>query len=66
VEHAFDGHTARIVTTICILAVAFIKIRFVGLDFMELRHAPRLLLLIFDAWMALVFVILVAMYLIQS
>lgn len=36
--------------TVAILIVTFIKIRFVFLDFMELRHAPLALRIGFEAW----------------
>ena len=35
-----------------ILVIAFIKVRFVILDFMELRHAPRMLRSIAELWVA--------------
>ena len=34
-----------------VIAVAFIKARFVGLDFMELRRAPVALRLAFELWL---------------
>ncbi len=36
--------------TAAVLVIAFVKIRFVFLDFMELRHAPLPLRLIFEVW----------------
>ena len=36
--------------TVAIVLIAFIKIRFVFLDFMELRNAPLPLRIIFEAW----------------
>ncbi|MFC7500785.1 cytochrome C oxidase subunit IV family protein [Nocardioides sp. GCM10030258] len=41
-----------------ILAIAFVKVRFVGLDFMEVRHAPIVLRLIFEAYCLTAFVVL--------
>lgn len=34
-----------------VIAVAFLKVRFVGLDFMELRAAPAAMRLAFEAWL---------------
>lgn len=62
-ERAFTDSTARTLTTIAILAVACVKIRFIGLDFMELRRAPLPLRLIFEGWVLGVFTVLVVLYL---
>jgi hypothetical protein len=62
-DHAFDGDTARRLATCGVLLVAFVKVRFVGLHFMELGHAPRVLRGCFDAWVIVVLVTLVALYL---
>jgi hypothetical protein len=35
---------------IAIIVVAFIKVRFVGLEFMELRHAPLPARIAFELW----------------
>lgn len=51
------------VATAVVLGVAFLKVDLVGRYFMELRDAPRLLLVLFDAWVVGVFVILMAIYL---
>lgn len=61
-EHVFDSATARTLTTVAILGVAFVKVRYVGLDFMELRHAPRALRVVFDVWMLVVYGMLVGLY----
>lgn len=34
-----------------VIAIAFLKVRFVGLDFMELRTAPTAMRLAFEAWL---------------
>ena len=36
--------------TIAVIVLAFIKARFVFIEFMELRHAPRVLRAAFEAW----------------
>lgn len=43
---------------LCILLVAWVKVRFVVLDFMEVRHAPLPLRLALEAWMAFVVIVL--------
>lgn len=40
--------------SVAVVLIAFIKARFVFLDFMELRRAPRGLRLAFEAWTAVV------------
>jgi Prokaryotic Cytochrome C oxidase subunit IV len=51
------------VAAIILLAIAFTKIRFVGMYFMELRGAPLPLKLIFQAWCLVVCCVLIGMYL---
>ena len=51
------------VVTICLLILAFFKIRLVIIHFMEIGSAPMPLRLIFDAWVILVCVLLILMYL---
>lgn len=47
-DHGFvDNQTAASIT---ILVVAFVKVRFVGLYFMELKDAPIPLRLMLEAW----------------
>ncbi len=46
-----------------VLALAVIKVRFVGLDFMELRNAPLLLRGTFEAYCVLLWSVLAGMYL---
>jgi len=64
-EHLFDSTIARTLTTMAILGVAFVKVCYVGLDFMELRRAPRALRLVFHAWMVGVYCLLVGLYVIH-
>ena len=49
--------------TVIVLLVAFIKVRFVGLYFMELRESPLPLRLIFEGYCIVVCATLVIMYL---
>lgn len=44
------------------LAIAFLKVRYVGLDFMEIRGAAALLRAAFEAWVLLVGGTVVALY----
>jgi caa(3)-type oxidase subunit IV len=48
---------------VVVLALAVIKVRFVGLDFMELRNAPPLLRGMFEAYCAILWMVLAGMYL---
>ncbi len=48
--------------TAAILIVTFVKIRFVFLDFMELRTAPRPLRMAFEVWAVSVCVTLIGLY----
>lgn len=53
-------------TTVLILAVAFVKVRFIGLYFMELRHAPVPLRLAFEGWCLAIGVLTILMYLVRG
>lgn len=44
------------------LAIAFVKVRYVGLEFMELRGAPPTLRWTFEGWVAAVGGVVVALY----
>lgn len=46
-----------------ILIVTFIKVRFVMLDFMEVRHAPRWMRGVGEAWIVLITTLLVVLFL---
>lgn len=56
------GADPKIATSI-IMVVAFVKIRLVGLYFMELRDAPLPLRLLFEGYCAVVGVAVIVMYL---
>jgi caa(3)-type oxidase subunit IV len=58
-DHGVHAHLA---TTI-VLLVAFVKVRLVGLYFMELRNAPVALRLAFEGYCLVVCATLIAMYL---
>jgi hypothetical protein len=63
VESAHDADAYRELISVVIVLVAFIKIRFVGLYFMELRHAPLALRGLFEAYCLVVCSLIVGMYL---
>jgi hypothetical protein len=48
---------------VVVLAVALFKVRFVGLDFMELRQAPLLLRGMFECYCVVLWCVLAGMYL---
>lgn len=45
-----------------ILIIAFTKVWLVGREFMELRHAPPLLLWTFQAWVVITGAVLIALF----
>jgi hypothetical protein len=47
---------------VAVMAIAFLKIRFVILDFMELRHAPLGMRLAGEAWVICVGAVLITLY----
>ena len=50
--------------TSAVIAIAAVKARFVGLDFMELRGAPVLMRVAFEVWVVVVCVALLVLYLV--
>ena len=50
---AIAGGDARLGRA-AILLITFLKVRLVGLEFMELRQAPRVLRAAFEAWVVLI------------
>ena len=57
--HSHGGHT---LTALAIIVIGVVKIRFVGLYFMELREAPTVLRGIFEAYCAAVGLTLAVLY----
>jgi hypothetical protein len=53
-DHGFGSGSDYTLATLAVLVVAFFKIRFVGLYFMELRHAPLPLRLLFEGYVLVV------------
>ena len=60
-ESARGGSHLRLASS-AVLVLAFAKVRYIGLEFMELRTAPLPLRLIFEAWLAVVCGALLALY----
>jgi Prokaryotic Cytochrome C oxidase subunit IV len=58
IEQRGDNAT---IATILVLGLAMIKIRLIGIHFMDLRSAPRLLRKIFDGYVCIVFATLAAL-----
>lgn len=56
-------HETGSAIAVVVLAVAAIKVRFVGLDFMELRQAPWFLRGMFEGYCIVLWCVLAGMYL---
>jgi hypothetical protein len=56
-----DAADVRLLTS-AVLVVAFVKVRYIGLEFMDLRHAPVALRFIFEAWVTVVCAALLVVY----
>ncbi|UXA17249.1 cytochrome C oxidase subunit IV family protein [Mycobacterium sp. SMC-4] len=56
-------HGAGSAAVVIVLAIAAIKVRLVGLDFMELRHAPLPLRAAFEGYCVALWAVLSALYL---
>jgi hypothetical protein len=52
----------RRLATGAVLVLAFAKVRFIGLEFMELRSAPPALRLAFEVWLLVVCTALLGLY----
>jgi len=61
-DHSLGLSQGNPLTAVEILLIAFVKIRFVGRYFMELREAPPALRTVFEIYCAAVFLTLSAMY----
>lgn len=59
--HEGHGHAVS-AATIAVLVVTFVKVRFVGRHFMEVRDAPLVLRLILDAYVIVVAAGLIGIY----
>ena len=61
-SHGIEAGGVQAATAV-VLAIAFVKVRYIGLEFMELRTAVTPLRVAFEAWVALVGGTVVALYL---
>ena len=59
-EHGINSHN---LASTAILLIAFIKVRLVGLYFMELRDAPTVLRSLFEAYCVIVCTLVTAVFL---
>ena len=55
-------HGTGSLIAVVVLGVAMVKVRFVGLDFMELRHAPLVLRAAFESYCMALWCVLAGMY----
>jgi hypothetical protein len=55
-------HGTGAVIVVVVLGIAAIKVRLVGLDFMELRHAPVVLRVIFEIYCVVLWATLSGLY----
>jgi Prokaryotic Cytochrome C oxidase subunit IV len=60
--HGVGVHDLR-QASIAILVIAFIKVRFVILDFMEIRGAPLPMRIVGEVWCLVICTVLIALYL---
>jgi len=60
-----SGHSAsnHALATVSVILIALAKIRLIIWYFMEIRHAPAMWRWIFDGWLAVVGIALIALYL---
>jgi hypothetical protein len=52
--------------SVAVVVIALVKVRFVGLDFMELRQGPAGLRLAFEFWLVAIGGVLVTLYWLQT
>jgi len=62
-DHGFGSHSGHSVASSVIVLVAFVKVRLVGLYFMELREAPIALRGLFEGYCLVVCALVLTMYL---
>jgi hypothetical protein len=56
-------HGVGSIVAVVVIGLAVVKVRFVGLDFMELRTAPVMLRALFEAYCIMLWMVLAGMYL---
>jgi hypothetical protein len=60
--HGVGFQSSRLASC-AVIAIAFLKARYVIMDFMEIRHAPRYMRLIGEIWPIAICLILIALFL---
>ena len=60
-DHPFSDVNVRLASAIAIV-LAFMKVRMIGMDFMEIRQAPRALRFAFTLWLSVIGSGLTALY----
>jgi Prokaryotic Cytochrome C oxidase subunit IV len=68
-DHSADDDgtlKASTVVTVTAIVIAFVKVRIIFREFMEVRHAPVLLRRLTDAWVVLIGVALLGTYFVGS
>jgi len=61
-ESSLSGVIGERVATTLILLIAMIKVRFVALEFMELRHAPIIFRVGLEIWLVILFATMITLY----
>jgi hypothetical protein len=61
-NHGKGHFEPNVVVTSAVLLIAAVKTRVIMREFMEVRHAPALLRRLTDAWIVLVFGLLLVLY----
>lgn len=59
---AIETGLGPLATIVVVISIAFLKIRYVGLEFMDLREAPAFLRLAFEFWLVGMALILISLY----
>ncbi|OAA27887.1 Cytochrome C oxidase subunit IV [Frankia sp. EI5c] len=65
IDHSADDHgapTASTAVTVSAIILALVKVRIIIREFMEVRHAPRLLRGLTDLWVVLMTAVLLGTY----
>lgn len=52
-DHPFSDVSGRLASALAIV-LAFVKVRLIGMDFMEIRQAPRALRFAFTLWLSVI------------
>lgn len=61
-QHSFTSVQATSIVSTAMILIGFFKVRLVGMHFMELRHAPWQLRLVFESWVVVVCAVILILY----